>query len=604
MSELHLFVIWERARYKLEEILADIDVHFIIVRQFDIYWSPEKVAINFSKFYGAKLEDVDEKVRLCGGGCFRLVVVEDTNPTYAARQTSRGVEVVNVNMFDAKTRYRQWTDGGHQIHATNSCEEMRHDYTLLTGERARDIDVNSRETSVCSLHKNVMGVDSWESVKQLFFVLNETVPYVILRGQKQILEDYFPEEHRDVDILVPNCFYENAIRIIGGIPDCNPDRPHQRIIINGETYYIDIWRTENYYFDPQWELCMIKHRQIENGLMVLSEEDNFYALLYHCVITKGALLSDYAQELYRHIGHKVSFDDICTILVDFLRFNHYEIVNPTQDDSITIHLDNPIIKQYALRHGEYIKGAVLCEDNMWVVCKVFEKTSSFVKLGTPWLIENEISKLHLLKGNSRVPQVLYIGKEGNESFVEISEVKGVDALSFFQNKKNNRPRIIRQFVMTTLKLLADFYQKRIIHRDFIPQNILVTNDGGAHIIDFGWAISYDEIDNCAKPKYLAHTDDGIYQAIDGCCDYYAFGKFIKSISKGKICYLDKIADVAMSVKCVDYKNIQRIHDFQSKLECLSQMRLLVRDRFELFLFRHKRIAKYYHKCVNKIKKVL
>lgn len=605
MNEYHLFVIWEKARYQLEKILADIDEHFAILRQYDISWSKDKVADNFSKFYGAKLADVEEKVRLCGGGCFRVVVVCDNHPIYDKRDTSRGVEVVNVNMFDAKTKYRQWTDGGHQIHATNSSEEMSHDLLMLTGENVEVFKQHPVENNdIISLQRDVLGVEPWENIEQVFRALNVSFPYVMLRGQQQIWNGYFPEQHRDIDILIHNRYYDQVVALVGGKPDCNPDRPHQRIEINGETYYIDIWRTEHYYFDPKWEMIMLKNRCLQNGLMVLSKEDNYYALLYHCVVVKGFISDDYALELRKYTGEDLSNKDAALKLLEFLKLNHYEIVYPTHDDSITIHLDNPDLHQYAMRFGEYVKGGVLSEGDIEVVCKVFKKANSYIKVGSFWLIENEIKKLQLFKGNKRMPQILNKGTEGSESFIEISKVDGIDASCFFKNKTNFTPRIIKRFVMGVIDILADFNVQRLMHRDFIPQNILVSDQGEVHVIDFGWAISYDEIDHCYLPKYLAHTDEGIYQAEDGSCDYYAFGKFIQLLSRGKIRYLNQLALVALSLCNADYRDEQRILECQNRLDALAKSYISIRDRFELFLFRHKTIAKYYHKFVNKIKSVL
>lgn len=603
MSELHLFVIWEKARYQQERILADIETHFTILKQYDVLWDSDKIALNFSKFYGAKLADVNEKVHLCGGGEFRLIVVRDEKPLYELRETSKGLEIVNVNMFDAKMRYRSWTDGGHQIHATNSIEEMRHDYIMLIGERIENVD-KFGNLDVEFIHRNVMGVDPWKSIEQLFDVLNETTTYVMLRGQKQIWNSSFPKEHRDVDILVPDNTYDNLVMIIGGVPDCNPDRPHQRIEISGETYYIDIWRTMHNYFDSKWEKKMLSRRQNKQGLVVLSDEDNFYSLLYHCVVTKGYMSMDYAAELQDYAGEVVSMELAALRLVKFMQEKRYEIVKPKHDDSICLHLEQEIVRKYAIRHGEYLQESLLEEDDLYCTCKVFKKENSFVKLGTSWLIDNEIQKLQLLAGIERYPQIINIGMEGEDKYVEISKVPGIDALKFFQDKDHYRPAIVKRFAMDLISILLDFSEHQLIHRDFIPQNLLVSEDGSVHVVDFGWAINYDEIGKCPQPKYLAHTNEGLFRAQDGCCDYYAMGTLLRLVSGGKIQYLNHIAHVAQGVRQSHYLDIQNLYIVQLQLKELADMRMSIKDRFELFLLRHRSIAKYYHKFTNKIKRIL
>ena len=138
MKEIHLFILWENARYKEKEILEDIKQNFNIIGLYNISWSNDKVAENFTRFYGTFLPKNSGKEIHCGRGDFLLVIVEDENPIYEERNTSHGPEIVNINMFDKKEYYRELTGGGHKIHATNSQEETNHDLTLLLGVNIED----------------------------------------------------------------------------------------------------------------------------------------------------------------------------------------------------------------------------------------------------------------------------------------------------------------------------------------------------------------------------------------------------------------------------------------------------------------------------------
>ena len=53
-KELHLIVLWANARYKEKEILEDISKNLEIVECIDISWTADKVANNFTRFYGVK----------------------------------------------------------------------------------------------------------------------------------------------------------------------------------------------------------------------------------------------------------------------------------------------------------------------------------------------------------------------------------------------------------------------------------------------------------------------------------------------------------------------------------------------------------------------
>jgi hypothetical protein len=131
--ELHLFIIWEKGRSNELEIIDDIQKKFTIVKTFSITWSPYLAGSNFTRFYGENLPKDSFKEVHCGSGEFKLIVVVDTNPIYENRPTSKGIRLVNTNMFDAKQVYRKLTNGGHKIHATDNIAEVKHDLTLLTG---------------------------------------------------------------------------------------------------------------------------------------------------------------------------------------------------------------------------------------------------------------------------------------------------------------------------------------------------------------------------------------------------------------------------------------------------------------------------------------
>ena len=88
--EIHLFIIWEKARYKEEEIISDISKKFFIKSVFEINWKKENFSQNLSRLYGENLRDISSKVLNCGVGPFLLIIVEDKEPVYLERQTLSG----------------------------------------------------------------------------------------------------------------------------------------------------------------------------------------------------------------------------------------------------------------------------------------------------------------------------------------------------------------------------------------------------------------------------------------------------------------------------------------------------------------------------------
>ena len=84
-----------------------------------------------SFFYGPKLDrKVSEKTKLCGTGSFLLIIISDENPKFGRRRTSNGMELVNLNLFENKRKYRKLTSkGDFAIHGSLTKKETNDDLT-------------------------------------------------------------------------------------------------------------------------------------------------------------------------------------------------------------------------------------------------------------------------------------------------------------------------------------------------------------------------------------------------------------------------------------------------------------------------------------------
>ena len=134
-AEIHLFVLWPRARRIEERILEDMGKNVEILAKIKTSW-PKGMAPDegYLKFYGPGLPDAAGKAKRAGVGEFLIAIVRLAEPVYDWRMTQRGHEKVNLVMFDLKWRYREWTGGLHQVHGTASTDEARRDILLLTGQ--------------------------------------------------------------------------------------------------------------------------------------------------------------------------------------------------------------------------------------------------------------------------------------------------------------------------------------------------------------------------------------------------------------------------------------------------------------------------------------
>ena len=89
-SEIHLVLIWEKGLEKLSHIMYDLKNSFKIIDVKRVVWGSDNFSNNLSRFYGQKLPNKSFKEKHCGKGPFITVVIEQENPVYEKRKTSKG----------------------------------------------------------------------------------------------------------------------------------------------------------------------------------------------------------------------------------------------------------------------------------------------------------------------------------------------------------------------------------------------------------------------------------------------------------------------------------------------------------------------------------
>ena len=303
---LFMFIIWNKAYHKKDEIIHDISKSFIVHKTIEVRWSESLFAENLSRFYGQKLPKGCHKEQACGVGPFTLVIFEDPSPVYELRKTTRGVdELVNINTFDKKTEYRKLSSDESErfknhIHGTNSVEETEHDLTLLTGYSPEEFMEKVKEIPD-TLTQDIVGAKGWDSLNQLFYVLNHTCKYVVLRNFEGLPESFHIGGHEDIDILTDK--YED-IRLI-----CNAKavfRQKYRVQcmcnISGCPTQFDFRYVGDGYYDEKWEKNILKNRTAFNDIYVPDDENYPYMILYHALIHKRKIAEDYIQRLDAMFG--------------------------------------------------------------------------------------------------------------------------------------------------------------------------------------------------------------------------------------------------------------------------------------------------------------
>ena len=601
--ELHLFVIWEKGRHFERQIEEDIRKNFSILQIVDIQWDKTLAARNFTRFYGVNLPVGINKLEQCGSGEFRMIVVQDPQPKYDIRNTSHGNESVNIHMFDAKSKYRQWIGGPSRVHATNNPNEFNHDLTLLFGINATDYKQKLGQLKPHEkFQRDVVGAHGWESINQLFYVLNNTINYVILRGSDGLEKKIFSDRHRDCDLLVDNA--TNAQLIINGTTLTGPIRPHESVTINDYTYYLDLWGSSRYYFDIQWCNDMLATKILRKGYYVLNETNNFYCLLYHCLITKGRFSDDYLPFLENYQkAHIKDFQGYPELLVDFLQQHLYEIVH-FEGNGAGFHTDNPIISRYYNKYGKVLGKSCCIQKDLgtgknleWKSC-VYDTGDKIIKEGSDWLIRNEIRFLQKLATSGVVPKILDIKEEEGRALFYMEKIAGTSLNDFFSSKKNYNQRTIKNIasqIVNILKLLKD---NNIIHRDLTGNNLLIDSHEKVYVIDFGWAINTTNGNSFPRPQMLTSR----YRPPEMYSDFYTIGAVLTEISDHHLPYLHRLGAKLREIQWHDYFESTSYDTKIKAIDKATKSFFSFSDHFHCFLYRHRRVSRYYYKIKRKILK--
>lgn len=543
-GEYHLFILWEAARNCEEKILADLEKTFEIIAVREVRWSAVRVAENFTRFYGQKLPPGSHKEEHCGKGPLLAVLVHDRAPLYENRRTSKGERQVNANTFDAKQRYREWTGGGHRVHATDNENETRHDFALLFSLSLGEFVASHSEKwdgQVEHLNCDLAGAEGWADLKQFFSILNETVRYAVLRNYEWLPDQFKTAEHGDIDLLVDSAeeiaFVANAQKVF---PE--PFRIHYGVVIAGEEVRFDFRYVGDEYYDPKWERVMLATRQLnERGFYVLSDEHYFYSLFYHALIHKPKIAADYVEKLVGLAGRlklpgvnglTFSRPERGKRLLDvFLQLNDFGYRRPKD---VSVHYNEKLLREIpsgliqpeavrglpALRHSTTLLSAKgLTEHDGVVYFSVVHEdleTGGILKQATGNLAWRDAEFLRRLAG-PHFPRVLEARQENGWSVAIFERIAGRELTEIIPEIAAT-PKTLAAFFGECLDIIEALQVAGITHRDIQMQNIMV-RDGHPVLIDFGWAIASDA--PCFDPGDLGGNGR---PPDDSFCDVYSMGK--------------------------------------------------------------------------------
>ncbi len=344
-NDLHLFIIWSKARSKEKEIISELNRNFQVVECFEVFWTGAKIDDNFHRIYDvAPTGGEAGKRKEVGDEAFIVIVLKDLNPQYQYRFDASGrLKIVNSKVVDKKKLFRQWAGGSYMIHSTDNLKEFFNNAILLFGKDKTLQFIEqapSNKQAPSLLHSNLIGSNGWGSHEELFDSLNLTTEYVVLRGAENI-ESAVKKLSGDIDILCSNIGEFTAVANARNIWN---SKNFFHVTIAGKEVLFDIRYINDNYFDRLWQINIIKNRVLDKGgIYIPRVDDYFFSHLYHSFIHKPYFLDKHIirlSELSREIGienFENNEDNVIHLLRGYLLSNGYHATIP-KDEQVYLNI--------------------------------------------------------------------------------------------------------------------------------------------------------------------------------------------------------------------------------------------------------------------------
>jgi hypothetical protein len=150
-----------------------------------------------------------------------------------------------------------------------------------------------------------------------------------------LVESELNSDHPDIDLLSDDP--STLVRVLGAEKKYKNKNSVQHFLqIDGRTVSIDVRYPGDNYYCQAWERDILLSREKYQNIFVPSKLNHFYSLLYHALLHKRELTSDYvrALRLYAHELRLLDFHD-CLVeknmlksLFFFMDEKKYDLVEP------------------------------------------------------------------------------------------------------------------------------------------------------------------------------------------------------------------------------------------------------------------------------------
>ena len=187
IKEKHLIIDWT-IDFKESEIINYIKEYKLSFNKLIKHNKIKNKSVVLSKFYNMEVDDFR------GETSFHIYQIDDLNPIYDYRLTSKGQRIVNTKLFDLKKKLRE-KSGGFKIHGTDNIQETKDNLRAL------------------GLFNEYYERRQFKDINEVFSTLNsvEKLEWLVLRNFDKMPDQIQIDEHLDIDLLVNDYYLVKTI---------------------------------------------------------------------------------------------------------------------------------------------------------------------------------------------------------------------------------------------------------------------------------------------------------------------------------------------------------------------------------------------------------
>lgn len=608
-KETHVILLWCNNIFIKEEVTHILQDTFSIRRVFNIQWDKnlydKNLKILYAPFYKHLSkeefsENIIGKKKLNANDLFYVIVfdhVQSLNKKYLLTEKIEAIKSCPATITDLaelEQKVNSVIKEEHSTYITQNSTDSNKILTLLFGKNLNDFISNfpGKDTNEIIWSKNCLGVGGYTHITELFYVLNNTISYVVMRNFEPLPNSYTLEGHGDIDLLVEDLDYMVYLTDAQSIfPDFDY-RVHYQISIDGEMIPFDFRFLGDDYYDLKWQKHMLETKTIYKEMIHVPNAQNyFYSLMYHAYIHKNSIREDYQLRLQimgKNLGVKFNENtspiSAIKVLDEFMRLNNYEYTIPL-DESVFYNklllqeTHNPIIE-----YGKRINRSQCRFENQSFISQVFEKDNIITKVASAVIIKNEIEYLKRLSGYEFFPKVLYSKITGEYGIIQTEKIEGESIQKLIKKRHFWKKKNLIHIFSDALEVLKILVEKDIQHRDIRPNNIILVPEKDYYrlrLIDFGWAANLSESKNVITPRSLGSKYKYNYHEFS---DAYSMGQTI-NFNYLALSFYHEVYKALISITPNDYEDPKRIVKKINKIQkLLIPRRMTLLENIKLFYY--------------------